>query len=842
MVDQDQRNKPHFILNDQAYPETFKGSGRGPAPPPPPQNRQAHGTLLLRQFDTIKPEMQRAKEMQEASGLDGGFGLRIEFEGFPEVELAIESLHREGQGIELLNVRKREMELLTEHRTVALTEATVFVPDGKLEVFEKLITAYLEKDTAKGAPQNRKLIDSIRDVRAASLHALWTDATEVFPKSDDEAFWWEVWLPVGENRQTTVERFQRLSEAQGFQQGQGQLEFPERTVMLVYGTAGQMKHSMMTLNSIAELRRAKETEFFIDLPPIEQPEWMEELRGRSRYAELDNTAPHVCLLDTGVNRGHPLIEPALAPEDMHTIEPSWGLDDTDGHGTEMAGLTLFGNLSDALESRGEVDIGHRLESVKLLSHSGGNSGDAKHFGHLTKEAVARPEATAPDRNRVFGMAVTARDNRDRGRPSAWSAAVDSLAADDFDDGRNPRLIAISGGNIDDLNAWMEYPASNATDGIHDPGQAWNALTVGAFTELCEITENDIQHCQPIASPGGLSPFSTTSQTWQPKWPLKPDVLFEGGNVMMDGMGASWPASLALLTCHHKPQEALFQLSHATSAATALATRMAARLMGAYPNLWPESIRALIVHSAQWTPDMINMFLPDIEKERKKKDYEELLHHCGFGVPDLGRAMWSASNSLTLIAQDSMRPFKREVGKEPAFREMHLHKLPWPLEELEALGETPVEMRVTLSYFIQPNPSERGFRKRYSYESHGFRFDVRRPTEGMGDFRVRINKAARDEEESTKTADKDPNWLIGIKNRHRGSLHGDIWRGTAVDLAQRGVLAVYPTAGWWKHLKKKECYDNPARSSLIVSIHAPEVEVDLYTAVASQIETPISIEY
>lgn len=37
------------------------------------------------------------------------------------------------------------------------------------------------------------------------------------------------------------------------------------------------------------------------------------------------------------------------------------------------------------------------------------------------------------------------------------------------------MFVISGGNIDDPNAWMTYPQSNATDGIHDPGQAWNAL-------------------------------------------------------------------------------------------------------------------------------------------------------------------------------------------------------------------------------------------------------------------------------------------------------------------------------------------------------------------------------
>ena len=40
-------------------------------------------------------------------------------------------------------------------------------------------------------------------------------------------------------------------------------------------------------------------------------------------------APAVCMFDTGVNRGHALIEPALAPDDMHTLNEDWGVDDQD---------------------------------------------------------------------------------------------------------------------------------------------------------------------------------------------------------------------------------------------------------------------------------------------------------------------------------------------------------------------------------------------------------------------------------------------------------------------------------------------------------------------------------
>ena len=487
-----------------------------------------------------------------------------------------------------------------------------------------------------------------------------------------------------------------------------------------------------------------------------------------------------------------------------------------------------------------MEIGHRLESVKILPAGGATGADPRHHGYLTGEAVARPEIAAPFRPRVFGMAVTARDNRDRGRPSAWSSALDSLAADADGDGESPRLLVVSAGNVEDPNAWSRYPTSNDTDGVHDPAQAWNALTVGACTDLVRITEPDAGGCAPVAPRGGLSPFSTTSLTWQEQWPLKPDVVLEGGNAAKDSLSAVWMPSLSLLTTHNRPAERLFATANATSAATALASRMAAQAMAAYPELWPETVRALIVHSAEWTDAMKRAFLP-ANRPPSKADYRGLLRRCGFGRPDLDRALWSAANSLTMIVQESLQPFKREGGKPPSLRDMHLHDLPWPGGVLEGLGETRVEMRVTLSYFIEPNPSRRGARSRYRYESHGLRFDVKRPLETVDAFRKRINAAARDEEEGAGPGDGDPAWLVGARGRHRGSLHGDIWRGSAADLASRGHIAVYPAMGWWKTRHALERYDRAARYALIVGIATPATDIDFYASVANRIEGAAAVE-
>lgn len=113
-------------------------------------------------------------------------------------------------------------------------------------------------------------------------------------------------------------------------------------------------------------------------------------------------------------------------------------------------------------------------------------------------------------------------------------------------------------------------------------------------------------------------------------------------------------ALSLLTTYHKPQDRAFTASAMTSVATAISARDAAILHNCYSDLWPESVRALFVHSASWTPAMQAPFLPLNSRERK----ERLLRYCGYGMPDFQRASWSASNELTLIAQDDLQPFEK----------------------------------------------------------------------------------------------------------------------------------------------------------------------------------------
>lgn len=828
---QDLRELPHIFLGATGQAELFTSpsTGGGSSPSLPDLDRQVHGTKLKNDLARLKEVSSEIKASISPQDVSGPIGIQIEFKGLPNIDLAFNSLASErskdgAKNIELMNVVKRDNS----------TFATVFVPEGKLSVFEKKITDYLEEKTNRaGVPaDNKSLINTIEVIRQASLEALWTDDPHVFPGNDDEVIWWEVWLPVRGNRQSIIDDFTRYSSAAEIQVSTSLVEFPERTVILAKGSCRQFKTSSILINSIAELRLAKETaDFFDALPVAEQRDWTSELLDRAEFR--DEVGTRICILDTGVNSGHPLLSPVISENDSYAVEPNWDTADMDGHGTELAGLAAWGDLSTLFSSNESRQIPYRLESVKLLRHSGDN--DGRHFGNITAQGVALPEIEKPQYKRVFSMALSAKDTRDRGRPSAWSASLDSLAVDYVNQGQDPRLFVLCAGNVSgDLTAMKNYPEFNLVQDIHDPAQAWNVLTVGAYTQKTNLTGVGTNHYSVLAPDGGLSPFSTTAVTWPKQAPIKPELVLEGGNAAVDHLSAVNTPSLSLLTTNADITQRLLTTTWATSAATALLAQMAAEIMSVYPDLWPETVRALLVHSADWT-DTLKAQFDNGGTSRQK--YSHLLRCCGYGVPSLSRALNSANNSLTMVIEDRLQPFYKEKGSPVKTRDMHLHELVWPRDILEGLGETPVVMTVTLSYFVEPNPSARGVKGRYSYQSHGLRFDVKRPLESRDQFRARVNERARLEEEGSTIGGGDPNWLIGSDNRHRGSLHKDIWHGSAAELAERGCIAVYPAMGWWRTRQRLERHESEARYALVITIETPGVEVDIYNPVKSMVEIP-----
>jgi hypothetical protein len=268
--------------------------------------------------------------------------------------------------------------------------------------------------------------------------------------------------------------------------------------------------------------------------------------------------------------------------------------------------------------------------------------------------------------------------------------------------------------------------------------------------------------------------------------------------------------------------------------------MAAKLWTEYPNFWPETIRALIVHSAQWTPEMLR----GISLSSATKDtISDLLHTYGYGRPDFERAVWSTNSRATLICEDSVQPFIKHKTGSPQMNEMMVYKLPWPKSVLHELADAAVRLRVTLSYFIEPNPGSRAANNKYRYQSCGLRFRLQSPTETFTNLIARVSA---DVTEGEKVAYRYPDdvaagWLVGPDNCSRGSIHSDIWTGTGADLSSMEHLVVFPVNGWWRLRHQLGQANRRIRYSLIVSLETDAANVDLYTVIATQIAAQVPIK-
>jgi hypothetical protein len=631
--------------------------------------------------------------------------------------------------------------------------------------------------------------------------------------SKEQRLWFEVGCRGGTTHPAETEESRRQIRRALPSSGPGLLEFVavEQTIFFLRAS----------LDDLRRLVQATDCVYEFDLAAPSTRDWLysniQPVRDVTAFglSAPPAEAPAVAILDTGIATAHPLLSAAIrravsvlpadaSPEDGHEH----------GHGTGMAGVALYGgDLGDALDAGG-FDATCWIESARILHrpHSGTGSEENREFWPgITRDAVLgleREEET--DRPRAFALAVSA-ELGDRPFSTSWSHSVDQLA---HNDGKG-RLICVAAGNANasDPELIRGYPSLNLAAHLHDPAQAMNAITVGAFTEKQELPKETIYlACAPVAPRGGISPYTRAGAV---RGALnKPDIVMEGGNVAFDGsLPSAFVETLSTLTTHRDFLKKPLGLICMTSEAVARAARLAAEIWSVEPGLRPETIRGLIVHSATWTAEMEHQF-PNID---------ERIAICGLGVPDREFALGCARDRATVLIEDLLANVAVNTDGSSA-RVVKFFALPTPdtLADLDPGVE--VELRVTLSYLAEPLT----FRQRTS-PGLDLRWEMQGSAESPTQFFKRINMNARSPKETIDS--RGFPWSIGPRRRSKGTVQSDRYRGSPSLFAGQKYIAVLPVLGWWD--RRPEYRLKEQRFSLIVTLQAEGSEI--YSAIAMGIE-------
>lgn len=799
-------------------------------------DRSAHAGRLRGDLAALSDAARAARAEQRELGVPANQrGVTVTVSSREGEEIVVGDARRaDSRGMQLLNVRRRADVQASRGRDRAI----FYMSDKALESLEGSLQKYEDWDDPDASVEDRRLLnvpieemkekrprnfwlfESADSFRVAKVEDLWTDALENFPR-EKGAVEWEIWV-----RNSMELVFLNGIHELGIELTGEPSDFVDIKVYNGIATKAEIGRLIARSAAVVELRGA--SSFIADHADLPPPARLQQIRGiAGRVVAAPVAAPWVTLLDTGVNYRSALLSPSLPQSRCRAVSTAWDPYDPDGHGSRMAGIALYGDLESVAPGTGPIVLDIGLESIAVF-----NPGSPVRIP--ARDAIYRGVVRAEQdvkHPRVYCLAATAVGEPEDGRPTSTSGTMDALA---FNDGIATRLFCVAVGNVH-VSATEPYQVAtysglNGEHGIQSPAQALNVLSVGAATNKCSGPS-------PLADTGDLSPRSRTAQPWDVR-KHKPDILMEGGNHGIDSGGlTSRPHGPDMVaTTSNDPNR--ITLTGDTSAAAAAAARLAGRVLARYPAMRPETVRGLLAHCGEWTPAIRARRQAMITAGRSELDATLATLDCfGWGVPDEERVFWSAGNALTLIAEDQLRPYKREPEKGVTLKEMKSFQLPWPESALRALGGTDVEMRCTLSYFVEPDLHSAGLERWQFYPSHGLKFDFQRHDESEARAMRRLNRAVSTDDPQGD----DDGWILGLRKRARGTLHHDVWRGPAYQLVGRRLISVSPMRGWWAnnpHIKPAEL---PVRFSLIVSIRTPETVNDLVTEVRSIIPARLLVD-
>lgn len=573
----------------------------------------------------------------------------------------------------------------------------------------------------------------------------------------------------------------------------------------------------------------------------------------------DADAPAVCIIDSGIQEGHLLLQPAIDQPSSHCFLPGKAATDVGdyvaggGHGTRVAGAVLYG---EEVAKAGTPKLPFWIQNARVLDDN--NRMPEEVFPAEAMRTAVQRYHFGPRTTRIFNHSINAYGYCRLRYMSSWAAEIDALSTE------HDVLIIQSAGNIlptgpmpypgvkDHLDAGRTYPGYlyEPAARVANPGQSLQALTVGSIAYgtfeagswRSFATEPDYPSAFSRSGPG----------IWNV---IKPEVVEYGGDFIRTNNqptdvqgGGGIPAACPELvrSTMFPPGPSADRDATGTSFATPKVARIAAQLQRLLPAEPTLLYRALLVQSAQWpawAEDVLSQLrAPNGQQTQAMRqqlldDASQIIRCIGFGIPDETRATVNTDHRTTFITS-SETPI--HAG------ECHIYQVPIPAELRQQADEYDIRIDVTLSYVAQPRRTRRNLRR---YLSTWVDWVTSKLGEGINDFRVRAMKDEENEGEPLPGStlpwtlqDSSTKGLIRNTRRNSGTVQKDwaIVRSNA--LPDHFCIAVRGHQGWSRDP------DTTARYALAVTFEIVGQEISIYdplrTAVIelqTQIETEVEVE-
>lgn len=469
-------NKKHFFLKyNIAEARPYETRDRGHTPNLPTRNPQEHASYIKAKYELAIKKAFSLLDEWEKQGLPTANGVYIDLE-----------VNKEGKpqtfgkttGATIMRVSDKP----DDNENV---EVTIYVEKEKRHWLSDRADAYANQVTEKGRPKYATTLAPINTVNTTDIRSLYTSEASFDSIPAQGSRLYELW--IFRSKRYDAETVQTTLHSLGITPNPKPINFESIDVWLIHATKLQLSQLPLAIGYIEGVRPYQQPSVMVASNATAR-EWNDLLQDNIDW-QIDEHCPIVGILDTGVNNAHPLLIHALPEDRMNVAINVTNALDNHGHGTSMAGLALLGDLTDlAYQSTPLEKISHGLSSIKILdpNHQTPNS----FYGAVIEEAVNMASHTGAQ---IQCMAITD-DDAYNGDATSSSAALDESI---YNHGACNRLVLVSAGNIEtpniDPSNYLESCKANA---IKSPGQSWNALTVGAFTDKTVCTDDKFHAIAP----------------------------------------------------------------------------------------------------------------------------------------------------------------------------------------------------------------------------------------------------------------------------------------------------------------------------------------------------------